>query len=369
MHVLVTDDAYKVSLGIVRSLGRKGIRVSVLAESAHALASYSRYCQARYLVPPLEQHGFITALTDIVRRVHFDLIIPVTYASTVSLAQHKTQLSSLARLEVVDSDTIRLAAEKPRAYSLALTLGIPVPRTAYPAGLDDAVRFSSEVGYPVVIKARRETSGYTVRYASSRSELTSAYRDLCEQRACTDPLIQEFIPGYGCGFFALYQDGACKRIFMHRRIRENPPSGGASTCAISFYDPELKDHGTRLLDALRWHGVAMAEFRYDVRNRSYKLMEVNPKFWGSLDLALAAGVDFPYYLCQMAQGEVLEYSEKYDRNLRYHWPLSGDIHHAWRRPASIGAILRDSLNPMVKSNIWLRDIRPNLRQAFSWASR
>ena len=150
---------------------------------------------------------------------------------------------------------------------------------------------------------------------------------------------------------------------MHRRIRENPPSGGASCCAESFYDCKLMEYGVRLLDHMKWHGVAMVEFRYDEVDRDYKLLEINPKFWGSLDLALACDVDFPYYLCQLAAGESLAYSEEYNRNLRFHWPLSGDFQHCWQQPTSCGAVLRDCLNPRVESNLWLSDFAPNLREA------
>jgi len=125
----------------------------------------------------------------------------------------------------------------------------------------------------------------------------------------------------------------------------------------------------RLLDALQWHGVAMVEFRYDERDKDYKLLEINPKFWGSLDLALAAGVDFPSYLCQMARGATLAYSEEYQRNLAYHWPFSGEIKHVMRRPSSAGRVLADCLNPRVRSNIWPSDCGPNLQEVFSmWES-
>ncbi len=177
-------------------------------------------------------------------------------------------------------------------------------------------------------------------------------------------MIQEFIPGFGCGFFAVYQDGTCKQTFMHRRIREVPPSGGVSCCAESYYDQRLMEYGKRLLDRLEWHGVAMVEFRYDERDQDYKLMEVNPKFWGSLDLALEAGVEFPYYLCQMARGRQLEYSEDYNRHLRYHWLLN-DLQHVLMRPASFGAVVADSLRPSVKSNISWADLRPNLLEPFT----
>lgn len=151
---------------------------------------------------------------------------------------------------------------------------------------------------------------------------------------------------------------------MHRRVREVPPKGGISCCAESFYDPKLKDYGIRLLDNLGWHGVAMVEFRFDTRDNDYKLMEINPKFWGSLDLALTAGADFPYGLCQIGYGQALEYSEEYNRNLRFHW-LVNEAQHLCGRPSSIGDVLADLLNPRVKSNIRLDDVWPNLVEPFS----
>jgi len=149
---------------------------------------------------------------------------------------------------------------------------------------------------------------------------------------------------------------------MHRRIREYPASGGVSTCAESFYDADLEIYGRRLLDAMSWHGVAMAEFRHDSRDGQFKLIEVNPKLWGSLDLALTAGADFPGDLCRMALGQELRFTDKYDQHLRYRWPLSisGELYHLKSRPLSFVDATVDFLNPRVKSNIWASDIGPNL---------
>ena len=371
MNVLVTDASCKASLGIVRSLGSKGIHVGVLAASSGDLSSRSCYCHATYVIPSTERDSFVPAVVNILRRMRYDLIIPQSQEAIVSLAPHKSELASLTKLEIPDYDKIRSASDKRYVYELAQGAGVPVPHTVYPVNLEDVNNWVSEFDYPLVIKSARESPGYTLypRYPRSRADLLGAGRSFCEQEGYTEGnlLLQEFIPGHGCGFFALYQDGVCKRIFMHRRIRENPPSGGRSSCAESFYDARLRDYGTRLLDLLGWHGVAMVEFRYDVRDGNYNLMEINPRFWGSLDLALAAGVDFPHYLCQMAQGHTLEYSEEYKRKLRFHWPLSEEVQHIWRRPASMGAVLADLLNPRVESNIWLRDLGPALHEGYDLA--
>ncbi|TAM82215.1 MAG: carboxylate--amine ligase [Acidobacteria bacterium] len=362
MHVLVTDDSYPQSLGIVRSLGKKGIRISVLADKPTRLASYSRYCSARYEVPAPYEGSFSPAVIDLIRRFHFDLIIPVGYDPTLALAQHKNEINSLSRLEIVDAETIRLAADKRYVNELAQKVGVPAPRTVSPESPDEVLSLSRDLKFPVVIKAAIEPLVKKgVQYARTPQELLEQYEVLWErsrQSRTRPPIVQEYIPGFGCGFFALYQKGVCKRIFMHRRVREVPPAGGISCCAESYYDQKLKEYGTLLLNQLGWHGVAMVEFRYDTGDHDYKLVEINPKFWGSLDLALAAGVDFPYYLCQLAQGQTIEYSERYNRKIRFHWPLLETLHIS-KRPASIGAVLSDTFNPRVRSNLSFADFMPN----------
>lgn len=361
MKVLMNDGA-RPSTAVVRSLGRKGIRVDVLTDSVYAPACHSRYCRRKYLGPPPTCDAFIPKLIEILRREAYDVFIPVGHQATLSCAEHRADLERLTKLGIMDGEHVRLAADKRYAYRAATEVAVPIPRTLYPESLNDALVFSKDSRYPIVIKPLRETDGYSVSYAHCRREFASVYARFCERHALSDgnlPMLQEFIPGYGCGFFALYQHGVCKRIFMHRRIREYPASGGVSCCAESFYDAKLKDHGIRLLDSLGWHGLAMVEFRRDERDGEFKLMEINPRFWGSLDLAIAAGVDFPYDLCQIIDGRELGYSETYNRHLRFHWCLL-ELRRVFRLPSSWWAFARDVLDPSVRSDFWLDDLAPNV---------
>ena len=95
-------------------------------------------------------------------------------------------------------------------------------------------------------------------------------------------------------------------------MREIDLRGGRSTAAVSAScDPRLVDSAGRMLGALGWHGVAMAEFKWDETSNQFWLLEINGRFWGSLPLALAAGVDFPYYLYQLAVGQTPEPAASY----------------------------------------------------------
>ena len=90
-------------------------------------------------------------------------------------------------------------------------------------------------------------------------------------------------------------------------------------------------------------------------------MEINPKFWGSCDLALEAGVNFPKAIIDIHLGKKIQYSEHYEYPFKYHWPLNDDILHGIKNPKKILDIFRDTLNPSVRSNIWLKDFNPNFK--------
>jgi hypothetical protein len=221
----------------------------------------------------------------------------------------------------------------------AQRVGLDVPRTfARPADVDR---------FPVVVKRSSGSGG--VRYVNDSTELRTVDP--------SDVVIQEWIPGPGHGFFALFEHGGERATFMHRRIREFPITGGASTAAESFYDADLEEFGLRLLRALEWHGVAMVEVKRDARDGRFKLMEINPKFWGSLDLSIAAGVDFPWATVQMALGGLDGPAPPYDGNMRFQWVFD-DLMRAVAEPRSLGAFWRDLRNPRVRNDIARDDLRP-----------
>ena len=158
--------------------------------------------------------------------------------------------------------------------------------------------------------------------------------------------------------------GELKAYFMHERIHEVPPTGGPSSMAKSFYDEELIAVGSQVLRALKWHGVAMVEFKKDVDDGLYKLIEINPKFWGSLGLSIATGVDFPYLLTTMAVDGDVAPVQMPRTPVTYQW-LSMDIAHsiAVGKPLQwLKYVLRG-----VPNDFRLADPRPNLALLYQGA--
>ena len=150
-----------------------------------------------------------------------------------------------------------------------------------------------------------------------------------------NPIVQEYLPpgGDALGVAVLLNGSSVSRAsFAYRRLREYPPGGGPSTLRESIRDDELRRTAERLLSALGWVGVAMVEFKVDPRDGQPKLLEVNPRFWGSLHHAIACGVDFPWLLYRMAVNGDVETQTDYRCGVRTRSLLHGELLHFVRSP-------------------------------------
>lgn len=117
--------------------------------------------------------------------------------------------------------------------------------------------------------------------------------------------------------FALFNQGTPVCYFSHRRLREKPPAGGVSVlCESAPVDDKLKAAAELLLKKAQWHGVAMIEFRVSEDGTGY-LMEVNPRFWGSLQLAIDSGINFPWLLYLASNGQRVPESKWRYRRMRW----------------------------------------------------
>ncbi|MDW7775641.1 MAG: ATP-grasp domain-containing protein [Methanosarcinales archaeon] len=322
--VLVTDGRSRASLAIVRSLGKKGIRV-VSGEAFSCSSFYSKYSERLLYPPPDKQPDlFVEKMLDLVKNGEYDTIIPVRDDVTLLLSKNKDIFSKFINIPVADYDTLWIGRDKAQTIKAALSNDVPCPKTYFPSDPDDLQRFQDDLEYPAVIKPHESSGSRGIKMVHSFGELLIEYKKVYSDFG--PAMVQEFIPyGGAYGVSMLFNKGEPRAIFTHKRIREYPASGGPSILRESVRYPEIEEHATRLLKKLNWHGVAMVEFRIDSRNNEPKLMEINPRFWGSLQLAVYSGVDFPYMLYQMAMKGDVEPVMEYETGRKVRWLLFGDI--------------------------------------------
>jgi len=365
--VIVTDPHLRTSLCVIRSLGRRGIEVNVLKKKNTAsitMGELSKYCKGVIYYKSGENNW----LESVNQRT---VLIPMSEASIGYFSKKKEDLKRRIRLLIPDFESFELARNKDKLLRLSIKIGCPVPQSFFVNNLREVNKLKDEVNYPCIIKVRNEERiEFCNRYikVNTREEFVDSYLKVHKIQEL--PLIQEYIEGEPVGFFALYDEKSkVKAVFAHRRLRESRPTGGPSTFCegINYNYRNIGKYGLKLLKALKWKGVAMVEFRIDKRDNVPKLMEVNPRFWGSTPLAIHSGVDFPYLLYKLACREEFPQIFKYKIGKKVRF-LYADLHSfrlyvkylkRKRRFSFICRFLRDFLNPSIKEGLFEWDDLPS----------
>ena len=331
-RVLVLDGEQRSALAATRSLVRAGFAISVLADSPLAPAALSRGATyvARQHSSLAEPSAFAGEVATVAHRLRADVVLPTTDASVEAILEHRALFEPGIRLPFGALETYRAAADKVRVNALAVDAGIGIAETVLVPELSMGAPDVPEL-YPAAVKPHRSIVGGATR----RRVGVQLVRD---RAACTAVLealppdafpvmIQRRVRGPGVGYFAARWNGRTIARFAHRRLREKPPSGGVSVLSESVALPdELRTRCDALLDSLGWEGAAMVECKEDLDRGGWRVMEINGRFWGSLQLAIDAGIDFPALLVRATLGERLAAPDHWRVGARLRWEW-GDIDH------------------------------------------
>ena len=342
--VLVTDGHFRKTLAVVRSLGRKGISVTVGERTLFNTSFFSKYCVKRLVYPSPRRfpNQFIDFLLKEIKKNHYDCLFPMEEETLLLMAKYHSEISQYTYLLSPDLKKIEFARDKKNLMQFAETHGIPTPKTfQIPPSLTLPLKGGGEGGgadlssipIPAVIKPRISSGSFGIVYVKRQEDLIPSYQSVHGQYPF--PIIQEWIPdGEGTfGLSALFDEASnIKAAFVHKKLRMYPVQGGPSTLREGVEHPQIMELGLSLLKSLNWVGVGMVEFKVDPRDGIPKLMELNPRFWGSLQLAIVSGVDFPYLILKMARRESFEPILNYTVGKRCRWLLLGDILHFLNNP-------------------------------------
>jgi len=347
MRVLVTDGHFRKTLAVVRSLGQKGVHVTVGERTLLNTCFFSKYCSRRLIYPSPRRYPdrFIEWLLTELKKNGTDCLFPMEEETLLLVAQYRSEISQYTYLLIPELEKIAFVRDKGKLIRFAEAHGIPVPKSyEFPLGeLPSTFALPHQVGgvsEGYVVKPRISSGSFGIAYVKKKEDLASSYNKVHQRYPF--PLIQEYIPDGGgtFGVSALFDEASNVRAaFVHKKLRMYPVQGGPSTLREGVEHPQVMELGLSLLKALNWIGVAMVEFKVDPRDGFPKLMEINPRFWGSLQLAIFSGVDFPYLIFKLAKGEKFDPVLRYRVGRRARWLLFGDILHFVDNPG------RFRLNP------------------------
>jgi predicted ATP-grasp superfamily ATP-dependent carboligase len=295
------------------------------------MSLFSRYTREKfvYTSPKRDICKFIQDVNRYCQEFAADCVLPTSEAAILACDKHRNELSCVPIIP--EKRDIQMTFSKANALNVAQSLGIPVPKTLYIADNDLRAVDEMSLNFPVVIKS--ESSQVMFSAKTKTSEGTAYVFSRCElERECRSRLangqavlLQEFIDGYGVGISGLFARGRPIVLFGHRRIRESNPLGGPSAVAETIeIEPRLMEATTALFETIGFSGPAMAEYKINRRTGQPYLMEINGRFWGTLLLAPAAGLDLPYLYWKMLNGmEIRPEEGRYEVGLKGRY-LIGD---------------------------------------------
>jgi len=329
-RILVLDGHTNQALACVRSLGQAGYPVLVASHRRLPLSAWSRYCRDRFHLAGQDLEAF-AALRLWAYRQGVRIVLPLTERSCVLCNAERRKWESLGiTVGCGPDEMLRSAFDKAETLYRAEGCGVSIPPTRFPTSLAECRLAAASLGFPCVIKPRWSNAwdgaaflpDLGTTYANNGEDLERAV--LARRQGDYWPLIQGFVPGTGKGVFALCDRGRAGAWFAHVSLRDVRPTGSGSSLRRSVrLDPRLREPAERLLSALQWHGPAMVEFRDDGVNPPC-LMEINGRFWGSLQLGIAAGTDFPRLWVSILKGKAVEPTTDYVEGLTLRW-LWGDV--------------------------------------------
>jgi len=300
--VVVLGSDFK-ALGVIRSLGRRGIP-SVVIDNLPRSAWFSRYVTKRFKWQgPMEDDAFLNFLLCIGKEHHLEqwILFPQQDEVVELVARNTRQLAQVYRLVTQDWDIVKWANDKRLTYSMAQVLGIPYPRTWYPAGEDDLN--TMKITFPAIIKPAISIHlQYTTRLkalpVNTHEELLLRYRFATTILNPDEIMIQEIIPGNGSAQYSVAtycKDGNVILSMTARRTRQYPIDYGLSSSFVEAKEmPVLLEPAQKLLHYMCVSGMVEVEFKHDQRDGQYKLLDINVRPWGWHSLCIACGLDFPY---------------------------------------------------------------------------
>ncbi len=333
--ILISDVDRRKALPVVRSLGRAGVRVVGLSSTSWPIAGLSRYCGETLRCPDYRTAPgeFCDFLQETLERIRPTVFLPLEDVLIELCLANPERWQPYTEALLPGPEVMEASYDKWRTMQLADRVGVPTPRSHCPDSEAEVEQLAATWRGGAVIKPRKTSGSRGMLFIDEPGQMVAAWRQVSRQ--FPQPVIQERIAadGEGLGVFVLIDArGELKALFGHKRLREFPVQGGPSTMRMSHRDEGLVDQSLRLLREVNFRGVAMVEFKFDPTRGEAVLMEINPRFWGSMGLAVASGVDFPLLYHMSAAGMDPEPVLEYRPDIYGRWLLPGDLMHFIENP-------------------------------------
>jgi len=368
--VLVTGADTHQGVVVIRSLGKRGVRMLVTGDQRTNIGFYSKYISGSAVLPSAdaEKDAFVDGLLGLVAKYKIPYIFPVTETTLIALDERRTETEAAARLIAASSQTIRYGVDKKLTLAMAEQQGVPTTRTLFPISIDEAETCAEAWGYPVIFKPRGRSNdsrvggrfNFKVLYAHNRQQL----REI--MASCVNgiyPMMQEYAYGRHTQYNCFMEGGLAHSEYYDEAIRTVPMTGGIATRRMSrAMNTEIADQSARLFKAMDWEGFGQTQWKGPGRDGRYRFIEVGVRVIASVGSPVFSGIDLPWMQYQYFTGQRVDRAQGYTIGKSCRW-IRGDTISVLQYLLGDAPVSADPLPSKGKVFLgWLGDfVRPGLK--------
>jgi predicted ATP-grasp superfamily ATP-dependent carboligase len=307
-RILITEGENRSVLAAARGLASAGYQVTATAPSHRAAAFLSHAVAERITLPdPLPDPGaFMSGLERIVSTDRFDMLMPGTDMSLLDVSRNRVRLAPHVQIGLPPHAVVERALDKRELIAAAARHGLTSPRTTLCASTSEAIEAAAAMGYPLMVKPPCSViEGGSSRIRRSATVVSNDGEMEAATRRLGVVLVQERLDGHPVSFAGVFADGRLLAEAVSRYHRTWPPDAG-SVCYSLTIDggPELRRRVIGLLDDLGWEGVFELELLEDLHRADvWQAIDLNPRPYGSLAVAIEAGANIPAVWCDHVLGQ------------------------------------------------------------------
>lgn len=314
-RILVTDCKQRHSQVIIKALQEEHEIYSIVENKLKAYFFNVKY------ISKTEKDLDVKYIIEQCKKNRIEAIVPISIQDYSFFSQNKSEIINHGISILVSSYGIwSMLNDKNKTMEFANNIGVPIPKTVHLSKENFVNEINQKLSYKVVIKSINEGGAKFVKYANNDSEAKYIVDSFLKQKKNLFDegiIAQEYIDGISCGYFCISKNGEIINEFAHMRMRENPPTGGVSTACKSYYHQKIFDYGRKIVQQSKYTGVCMVEFKYIESKDEFFLIEVNPKFWGSILLSIVSGINFPKLYMQVLNNEKIIKKKYNERKVQF----------------------------------------------------
>ena len=309
VNILVSAVGSTTAISVIKGLrGQDEYEVFIVGtdiNDGHTIAG-AQFCDKFFKVPPAsKERKYIKKLMDIIKSESVDLVIPIVDIELEVISRNKEILEKYATVLVSPYETVLISNDKYKTYKFFLEHNIPTPKTilvksSIPREILAEI-YKAGMSFPVITKPRKGVSSRGVWEIYSEDEIFLINR-------VKDPIIQEKIFGQEYTIDVFSDGKKAIAVVPRKRIETR---AGISYKGETEYDESLISLAKKIVKKLEIFGPANIQI---IKNeKEIKVIEINPRFSGSLPLTIAAGVNTPLLAVKLAMGETLNPIDKFKK--------------------------------------------------------